>query len=117
MADTKTETPAAEMRELIREGHGLLKDLRAERREIERLLNGIPAKVDARIEERVKAGLEALSETTRKTIDAATERVFARFDRLADTLTGTDKAQRRQGKRPLEQLVREHCDAKGADDA
>lgn len=103
-----------ELRELIREAHGLLKDLRVERRAVEQLLDGIPAKVDARIEERVKVGLEALSEATRKTIDAATDRVFARFDRLADTLTGTNKAQRRQGKRPLEELFREHAE-KGAD--
>lgn len=105
---------ADELRDLIREGHALLKDMRAERRAIEQLLDGIPAKVDARIEERVKVGLEAFSEVTRKTIDAATERVFARFDQLADTLTGTDKAQRRQGKRPLEDLFRERAE-KGAD--
>jgi len=104
---------AEELRELIREGHALLKDMRAERRAIEQLLDGIPARVDARIEERVKAGLEALGETTRKTIDAATERVFARFDRLADTLTGTNKAQRRQGKQPLEDLIREHAQKGG----
>ena len=101
---------ADELRDLIREGHALLKDMRAERRVIEQLLDGIPAKVDARIQERVKVGLAALSEATRKSIDAATERVFARFDKLADTL----KAQRRQGKRPLEELFHERAE-KGAD--
>ncbi|MEU4578976.1 hypothetical protein [Nonomuraea sp. NPDC023979] len=103
-----TDRTADELRELIREGHGLLKDMRAERRAIEQLLDDIPAKVDARIEERVKAGLEVLGEQTKEAMDRAVAKVGREFDRLEAILTGTDPASRRQGKRPLEELFREH---------
>jgi predicted nucleotide-binding protein (sugar kinase/HSP70/actin superfamily) len=55
-------TDLEEMRALIREGHELLKDMRAERREIELLLDGIPYKVDERISLHLARGLEKLGE-------------------------------------------------------
>jgi len=100
---------AEELRELIREGHALLKDMRAERRAIEQLLDGIPARVDARIEERVKAGLEELGEQTKAAMDASVAKVGREFDRLEAILLGTDPASRRQGKPPLEELFRERA--------
>lgn len=103
MAD---QTPADELRELIREAHGLLKDLRAERKAIQQQLDGIPAKVDARIEERVKAGLEVLGAETQKAMAASVAKVGREFDRLEAIFTGTDPASRRKGKPPMEDLLR-----------
>ncbi|MGR6922610.1 hypothetical protein ACU635_50865 [[Actinomadura] parvosata] len=102
-----------ELRELIREGHALLKDMRAEKREIKQLLDGIPARVDARIEDQVKAGLETLGKETRAAMDASVAKVAAEFDRLEAILTGTDPASRRRGQRPLEDLIREHNERGG----
>ena len=107
--------PAEEMRELIREAHGLLKDMRAERRAIEQLLDGIPYKVDERIEKAVEIGLEKLGKATRKAMDDSVAKVGREFDRLEAIFAGTDSASRRAGKLPLEDLVRNHPDAKGAD--
>lgn len=105
MAD---QTPAQELRELIREAHGLLKDMRVERRAIEQLLDGIPYKVDERIEHAVKVGLEKLGEKTRKAMDDSVAKVGREFDRLESIFTGTEPADRRAGKPPLEDLLRKH---------
>jgi ABC-type transporter MlaC component len=109
------QSPAEEMRGLVREAHGLLKDLRAERKAIEQLLNGIPAKVNKRIEDAVRVGLETLGKKTREAMDASVAKVFREFDRLEAAFTGTNPAARRAGKPPLEELIRNHTDAKGAD--
>lgn len=105
--------PADEMRELIREAHSLLKDMRAERREIEQLLDGIPYKVDERIEAQLTTGLEKLGEETRKAMDASVAKVGREFDRLEAIFTGTDRKMRRQGKPPLEDLIRDHAENGG----
>lgn len=102
-----------ELRELIREAHGLLKDLRAERRAIEQLVDGIPAKVNNQIRDVVAKGLKDLGEQTKRAMDASVAKVAREFDRLEAVLTGTDPAARRKGKRPLEDVIREHPDAKG----
>lgn len=107
-------TPADEMRGLIREGHGLLKDMRAERRMIEQLLDGIPDKVNKRIEDAVRVGLETLGEKTREAMDASVAKVGREFDRLEAIFTGTERKMHRQGKPPLEDLIREHRESGGA---
>lgn len=113
VADDLRQQAAEELREAIREAHGVLKDLRAERKAVERLLDGIPAKVDRRIETAVKAGLETLNKVIEKAIDDATAKVFHRFDSLEAILTGTDRASRRAGKPPLEDLLRDRVDGTG----
>lgn len=98
---------AQDLREAVREAHEALQDLKAERRAVQQLLDGIPAKVDARIERQVTEGLEALGRETRKAIDAATEKVTAEFDNLADLLMGRTAPDRRQGLPPLDDLIRQ----------
>lgn len=110
MAD---QTAAEELRELIREGHGLLKDMRAEKRAIEQLLDGIPDKVNKRIEDAVRVGLETLGEKTREAMDASVAKVGREFDRLEAVFTGTERKMHRQGKPPLEDLIREHNERGG----
>lgn len=108
-------TDADELRELIREGHRLLKDLRTERKAVEQLLDDIPARVDGRIKEALGKGLEALGTATKQAMDASVAKVGREFDRLEAIFTGTDPTSRRKGKPPLEDLVRKHPEAKGAD--
>lgn len=100
-------TPAEELRELIREAHGLMKDLKAERREITALLDDIPAKVNTRIAEALTVGLDELGKQTRKAMDTSVAKVGREFERLEAIFTGTDRASRRNGKPPLEDLIRQ----------
>jgi hypothetical protein len=94
-----------EMRQLVREAHELLKDMRLERREIEQLLDGIPYKVDERIEAQLTRGLEKLGEETRLAMDRSVAKVGREFDRLQAICTGTDPKSRRAGAAPLEELL------------
>lgn len=105
---------AEELRTLIREAHELLKDIRTERRAIERLLDGIPATVDGRIQTALETGLTELGEATRKAMDASVAKVGREFDRLEAIFTGTEPVARRAGKPPLEDLLRNHPEARGA---
>jgi hypothetical protein len=106
------QTPAEELRELIREGHGLVKDIRTERRAVEQLLDGIPARVEASIKDTVERGLVALRETTKTAMDRSVAKVFAEFDRLQGLLTGTHPSHVRKGKPPLEDLIRAYAETK-----
>ncbi len=105
---------AGELRELIREAHGLLKDLRTERRAVERLLDGIGDRVDTRIDDAVKTGLEQLGESTRQAMDNAVAKVGKEFERLERIFLGTDAESRRSGLVPLEDLFREAAAKRGA---
>lgn len=104
-----------DLREACREAHGLLKDMRAERRAITELLDGIPARVDGRVEHAVKAGLEELGVQTRKAMDASVAKVGREFGRLEAIFTGTDPASRRAGKPPLEDLIRQASEGEKPD--
>ncbi len=103
---TPAEQAAEDLRELVREAHGLLKDLRAERRAIVDLLDGIPAKVDDRIQEHLKAGLEELGKATKQAMTVSIEKVSREFDRLEAIFLGTDRESRRAGKPSVEDLIR-----------
>ena len=95
----------ADLREAIREAHGVIKDMRTERRAIEALLDGIPARVDARIEHQLVADLEVLGRRTKQAMDASVARVNREFDRLADILMGRDPESRAAGRAPLDELI------------
>ncbi|MEV8634343.1 hypothetical protein AB0395_22075 [Streptosporangium sp. NPDC051023] len=103
---TASTSGTEELRELIREAHGLLKDLRAERRAVVELIDSIPARVDGRIEEHLKDGLEQLGAVTKAAMDTSVAKVTREFDRLEAIFKGADPASRRAGKRPLEDLIR-----------
>lgn len=106
-------TPAEELRELIREAHGLLKDLRAERRAITELLDGIPARVEAHIGEQLAAGLAGLGKALKKAMDDSVEKVSREFDRLEGFFLGTSPAARRAGKPSLEDLIQRGAPERG----
>ena len=118
---SKAPTAEASLRAAVREAHGVLKDmrgvladLRAERRAVEQLLDGIPGRVDERIERQVVEGLEALGRQTEQAMDASVAKVGREFDRLAAIFLGTDERARAEGREPLETLVLRNREAAGA---
>lgn len=121
MTTSKATTAEDSLRAAVREAHGVLKDmrgvlaeLRQERRAVEHLLDGIPARVDERIERQVVEGLEALGRKTEQAMDASVAKVGREFDRLAAIFLGTDEKARSEGREPLEALVLRNREAAGA---
>lgn len=90
----KEEEVLAALKETITEGRQLLQDMKAERREFEKVLTDVRrdtrARVENLIEEQVKVGLGEYREAMDRAIDKATKAVNKRFDTLADILMGTD---------------------------
>jgi hypothetical protein len=74
----------AECRELLRQGHTLLKDLRVATREAETVTRQAAAgAVAERIEQEVAKQLAELGDLTRREMDRAVARVGRKFDELA----------------------------------
>lgn len=94
-------------REVIREAHGVSRDLRQMITETRQLIaSGTEEAMRERLNAEVKEAVDALGRETEKAMRAAVERVSQKFDGLAAILTGTDRQARRQGKPPLEDLIR-----------
>ncbi|WP_066373936.1 hypothetical protein [Herbidospora mongoliensis] len=116
-APKTTSEEIEELRAAIREGHELLKDLRTAHKdlrtlqaEVVGLIDGIPAKVDARIVAAVTKGLETLGDQTKQAMEKNVEKVAREFDRLQEIFTGTDPQSRREGKASLENMLIERRD-------
>lgn len=92
--ETYMQKVTTELKEAITEGRQLLQDMKAERKEYEKLFEKVRAETRSTIEEyiavQVKTGLASYSASMRKATDDATKAVFKRFDTLADILMGTD---------------------------
>lgn len=95
----------AELREATRLANEALKDLRVERRELEKFLEGYQKWVADQLENAVKVEVQHMADTVGQAIDSAEKRVFHRFDTLGDILMGEDKKGRREG--TLQDLVRQ----------
>jgi hypothetical protein len=76
-----------ELRDAIQEAHGLLKDLKQSKRDIDEYI--CPG-IDNRLDTEVRKQLERLNVTTKKAIDSSTQAVFNRFDKLAALLMGEE---------------------------
>lgn len=101
-------TAAGELRAAIAEAHAALKDLRAERLAAERLaadhLAAALAAHDARLEHELQTRLAAITAAALEAITQSEQRIFARFDRVADILLGADRRKRQQ-QRSLEEFA------------
>ncbi len=97
------------LRDATREAHEVLKDLRHATRDAKAVFQIIEGAAQTAVDERVKpvvqSGLEAFAEELRKAVDDATERVFKRFDTIADYLLGEDKRSKRRGKPSIEDVA------------
>lgn len=82
---TRVERASADLREAIQEAHGLLKDIKQAKKDID---DYVSPGIDERIEIEVKKQLELLEKATKKAIDKTTEAIFKRFDRLNFLLMG-----------------------------
>jgi phage shock protein A len=85
-----------ELRQVVREAHEVLGDLRRERREVERLVAGIRQQVEqsiaGRLSTEVEEAMRQLAEATDQAMRESVARVERSFDRLAAKLTGKDRA-------------------------
>jgi hypothetical protein len=94
-------------REVIREAHGVSRDLRqliAEARKM--IASDVEAALKKQLITSVREAMDQVGSATQEAMDAAVLRVNAKFDELAALLTGTDAKSRRLGKPPLEDLIR-----------
>lgn len=97
---------AEELRQLIREARGAVKDLRAAQRTAERTVRDLAReRVEHHLDAQVRRGLEEFSRTLDQAIKQGTDAVFRRFDKIAATLLGETGQQAREGKEPLTQLA------------
>lgn len=89
----KPPTMADELRELIREARAALKDLRAERREIERYMQtAAQERVAAAVGQAVAKGLKAYEAVIREAMDKAVAKVGKEFRKLENLyLTGDER--------------------------
>ncbi|MEV0441840.1 hypothetical protein AB0I84_06015 [Streptomyces spectabilis] len=91
-----------QLRAEIREARETLKDLR---REIKDARTLIPLLTDELFKAEVKKQVDALGTSTVTAMDAAVERVNAKFDGLYDLLTGQDRHSRRKGRPSIPELL------------
>ncbi len=106
MADPTTEDLQRlheQLREEIREAHGVLGDLRREIREAREL---VPLLTDDLFTAEVKKQLDQLAEATGEAMDRNVAKVIKSFEDLAATLMGEDRASRRKGTVPIPDLLK-----------
>ncbi|PZG49873.1 hypothetical protein C1I98_11195 [Spongiactinospora gelatinilytica] len=97
-----------ELRELIREAHGVTKDLRQAVKDARQTIEHDVAQT---MKAEVKGQVDELGEATATAMRNAVAKVGREFDRLEALFTGTDPQSRRAGKPPLENLIRERLNA------
>jgi hypothetical protein len=102
-----------ELRELITEGHKLMKDLTRVLKEARATRDELPGEVVAKIDTAVKTGLDEYSTALTDAIDKATAKVFRRFDQLAAICLGEDPQSVRTGVPTVPDLLRGYIKAKG----
>lgn len=98
------ERAAQQCRDVVREAHEAIKDIRAalaEQREFIRTV--VDERVRAELDVQVARQLKLLGNTTETAMAAAVAKVTSEFDRLAGIFLGTE-----DGGPTLEQLVRHH---------
>lgn len=104
----------AEMRAVIREAHGVQKDLERTIKEAKALKGAkLNAEVENRINTVITEGARQIAISMKQTTDEATERVNRRFDLLAGILMGEDARTKREGKPSLLELAEEYVRQNG----
>ncbi len=98
-----------ELRDLIRQAHEAVSDLRAVLREARAVRDSLPAAAEKAVSERfgaeVESGLESFRKALDKAIDSGTQAVFRRFDRIEHLLLGEDPKSVRAGKASIPQML------------
>lgn len=98
-----------ELRDLIRQAHEATSDLRAAIREAKALRDSLPAAAEKAVTEQVSAvvekGLADFGGALDKAIEAGTQAVFRRFDKIEQLLLGEDPKSIRAGKQSIPQMI------------
>jgi chromosome segregation ATPase len=103
----------SELRELIREANGTLKDARRERRLTEAQIGQFGDQLDARLCAEVEKGLTRFHGEISQAVEGATRAVYDRFDLIAALCLGEDATSQAEGKTPLDELVRRYIAKNG----
>lgn len=98
-------TTEESLREATSEARGVLKDMIAERKALQALIDRIPQLTDQAVNDRLKAEVAKLADATEAAMRHAVARVNQTFDELAAVLLGEDKASKRAGKASLNELI------------
>jgi hypothetical protein len=78
-----------ELKDLTREAHAALKDLRKAMEEAPKIVGLLTArKIEEQVKGEVEEGLEQYKDQISKAIDEATQTVYDRFDKIAGILIG-----------------------------
>jgi hypothetical protein len=100
-----------ELREATRHAHEAIKDLRGVIREANETVAEVQKimhdSVNDRLDAEVARGLEEYKTALSAAIEDATDRVFKRFDYLAELLMGEDKKSRRKRQKSIPDFISE----------
>ena len=106
-----------ELRELIRQAHEVVKDLRAATREAKDVRGSLPAAAKKAVEDQISAevaaGLESYNAALTKAVEDGTKAVYARFDTIEKMLLGEDAHSVRAGRPSVPQLIGMIAEAEG----
>lgn len=98
-----------ELRELIRQAHEAVSDLRVAIREAKTMRDTLPEAAQKAVTEQlgaeVESGLKSFGEALDKAIDTGTQAVFRRFDKIEKLLLGEDPKSVRAGKPSIPQML------------
>src|SRR4051794_22783027 len=104
-----SEKEIEDVRELVRELHGLVKDARQARRELGAEVEAVRALMQKKFEEEcttvVRAGLEEYQVQLAKHIEEATAAVYRRFDTIAEILVKGPKKRAYRDELSLEEVA------------
>lgn len=117
MADIEKDLDA--LREATRVAHEATKDLKAAIKEARSVIAEIKAEAEIQVSERleaaVKSGLAELDSSIEKAIEDSTDRVYARFDKIADILTGETKKDKQKGEPSMADLAKQVVDKRNGE--
>ena len=102
-----------ELRELITQGHALIKDLTRLLREARKARDELSEAVTARLDGAVKTGLDEYGAALAEAIEKATDATMRRFDTLTAICLGEDPKSVRTGVTSVPDLLRDYIAAKG----
>jgi hypothetical protein len=98
---------------LVQEAHGVLRDLRLAIKEAKTLVAEEKTRTMDEYGEVVRQGLEEFQEALGIATEDATQAVYDRFDLIAAILLGKDWESQREGRAPLDELVRRYIERRG----
>jgi LPS O-antigen subunit length determinant protein (WzzB/FepE family) len=104
-----TDEKIAQLKQATREANEAIQGMRDATREAKAVLAEVKEaaqkSVDAYVMPEVEKCVAALQEATNGAVEAATERVFNRFDGLTNLLLGTDRASLKTGELSIPELI------------